>query len=362
MSKTEFTAEEFNALGEESLWPRFLLFPTFAVVGYVCFISGMGGDSLIVRLSWSLFLGCCWACLAGSFHESVHQTMGRWRNANIWFGRVVGTILWIPYSAYRETHIRHHAYMNTPDDFELWPYSKPGASLTFRRIFVLCNILGAAITEPIVYGRIYFSRKSPLSKQARKTIRMEYIGMLACWVGLGLLLGILHSSGAIDLRRFDLLWLLPLQIAAAINAFRKFVEHIGMESTEPLLGTRTILGDNILTRVCSYFNFDLDIHGPHHRYPKLPHFELESKLAEYQEKHPGTQVPIFKTYRAAVLNTLPCLWRNPGVGVNAIVPSGDRVHASTLQATCKPLLPPGIDNFTSEVVDHAAATDANKAA
>jgi fatty acid desaturase len=344
VSKTEFTAEEFESLGEGSIWPRFLLFPALAIVGYVGFVSGLGGDSLIVKIAWSLFLGGCWACVAGSFHESVHQTIGRWRTANIWFGRIVGTLLGIPYSAYRETHIRHHAYLNTTEDFELWPYSKPGKSLAFRRAFVVLELLGATLLEPIIYGRIFFVKDSPLNAQARKTIAWEYMGMAAFWGAVTLTIVALSVTGTVDIRRFDLMWLLPMQIAAAINTLRKFVEHLGMESYEPFLGTRTIVGNNPITRLCSYFNFDLDVHGPHHRFPKAPSFELESRLLDYQRKNPTAAVPVFTTYLAALWNTLPCLWRNPGVGENAV--SEYRLGNVHKQIQ---LLPPGIDNFTSEV-------------
>ena len=329
-------------LGDGVLWPRFLVFPTIAIVGYVGFVTGVGGDSLLVRLIWSVFLGYCWFCVAGSFHEAVHQTMGTWRNANVWFGRVVGTFLGIPYTAYRESHIRHHAYMNTSDDFELWPYCKPGASLAFRRAFVLFDIFGAILANPIVYGRIYFVRNSPLSQQARTAVQREYMAIAVFWGSIIAGMTILSLNGIVDLQRFDLMWLLPMPIAAAFNGFRKFTEHLGMASTDPILGTRTVLGKNWVTRVCSYFNFNLDIHGPHHRFPRAPHFELESKLAEYQLKHPGIVIPVFPTYLAAVMDTIPCLWQNPGVGVNA---------GGTNQTFVKA----GVENFTSEVGREASS-------
>ncbi len=336
MSHTEFTPEEFRVLGEGVLWPRFLVFPSIAIIGYAGFVTGVGGDSFLAKLTWSVFLGYCWFCVSGSFHEAVHQTMGTWRNANVWFGRVVGTFLGIPYTAYRESHIRHHAYMNTSDDFELWPYCKPGASLAFRRAFVLFDIFGAILANPIVYGRIYFVRNSPLSQQARIAIQREYIAIAAFWGSIIAGVTILSLNGIMDLDRFDPMWLLPMPIAAAFNGFRKFTEHVGMASTDPILGTRTVLGKNWVTRACSYFNFNLDVHGPHHRFPRAPHFELESKLAEYQRKHPGIAIPIFPTYLAAVMDTIPCLWRNPGVGVNA---------GGTNQTFVKT----GVENFTSEV-------------
>lgn len=349
MSQSEFSPEEFRVPGEGVLWPRFLVFPTMAIIGYVSFVSGLGGDSLFVKLTWSVFLGYCWFCVSGSFHEAVHQTMGTWRNANVWFGRLVGTFLGIPYTAYRETHIRHHAYMNTSEDFELWPYSKPGASLAFRRAFVVFDILGAILANPIVYGRIYFVRNSPLSRQARTSITFEYIAIAAFWGSVAAVVTALSLNGILDLQRFDPLWLLPMPIAAAFNGFRKLTEHVGMASTDPILGTRTVMGNNWLTRVCSYFNFNLDVHGPHHRFPKVPHFELESKLAEYQQRHPEAAIPIFPTYLAAVLHTIPSLWRNPGVGVNA-------------GGTNQSYLKSGVENFTSEVGSQTEAAHQRRVA
>ena len=335
MSNTEFTAEEMHSLGEKTFWPRMLLFPALAIVGYVGFVSGLGGDSVWVRLAWSVGLGYCWFCVAGSFHESVHQTMGNSRNANIWFGRVVGTFLGVPYTAYRETHIRHHAYLNTPKDFELWPYSKPTTSLAFRRAFILFDLFGAVLANPVVYGRIYFKRNSPISAQARATLKREYQAMAAFWGSVLLVVAGLTVAGKIDWALFDPMWLLPMPIAAFLNGFRKFTEHLGMASTDPILGTRTIIGTGVLTRLSSYFNFELYVHGPHHRFPKAPHFELESKLKEYQRKHPEMVVPLFPTYLAALWDTLPWLW-NPGVGETI---GGDaRYHVAA-----------GVDNFVAEV-------------
>ncbi|MBS0203133.1 MAG: fatty acid desaturase [Planctomycetes bacterium] len=335
MSKTEFTQEELHSLGEHTFWPRMLLFPVLAVIGYVGFVSGLGGDSLWVRSAWSLGLGYCWFCVAGSFHESVHQTMGKNRTANIWFGRVVGTFLGVPYTAYRESHIRHHAYLNTPQDYELWPYSKPTTSLAFRRVFVLFDLFGAVLSGPVVYSRIYFKKDSPISAEARATLKREYLAMAAFWGTVLLSVAGLSLAGQIDWSRFDPMWLLPLPIAAFFNGFRKFTEHLGMSSTDPILGTRTVIGKGLLTRLSSYFNFELFVHGPHHRYPKAPHFELETRLAEYQRKHPDAVVPLFPTYWAALWDTLPWLW-NPGVGQTI---GGDaRYHVAE-----------GVENFVAEV-------------
>jgi hypothetical protein len=110
---------------------------------------------------------------------------------------------------------------------------------------------------------------------------------------------------------------LPPLLAANCNSIRKVMEHIGTCSFDPLHGTRTVVGRSLLTRLLSFFDFDLSVHGPHHRYPKLHHTRLSECMTEIQAKHPQHQYPVFPSFTAALLDTLRSAIRNPGVGVNA---------------------------------------------
>ena len=116
---------------------------------------------IMAVLAYVLF---CWTSY---FHEAAHQTLlGRSKGWSIAWGRIVGTVVGVPYTAYRETHIRHHAYLNAPADWELWPYSDPKRSRTFRRVFVWIDLIFGQVTHALIYGRIYFHRNSPLSPAA----------------------------------------------------------------------------------------------------------------------------------------------------------------------------------------------------
>ncbi len=299
-------------------WPRFLLFPLFAVLGYSGLILSWGGDHWTIKAGWVLILSFSWFCVAGSFHEAGHRTLFRSEWANILFGRLVGTFLVIPYTTFRETHRTHHAYMNTPKDYELWPYCDPQRSRWFRRCFAIVDLLFGVVTAPIIYGRIYWSKDSKLSQDVRRAIGLEYLLILLFWGGLFATLGMMTAQGMLDWSRFDPVWLLPLFISPIFNTVRKFTEHVGLESTDPVLGTRTVLGNNMFTRICSYFNFDIYIHGSHHRYPRLRHDELEQGMREIQSRAGQDQpLNIFPTYFAAIWDMLPCLWKGPGVGENA---------------------------------------------
>jgi fatty acid desaturase len=296
-------------------WPRFLLFPALAIVLYVPFVAGWGGEHWLVQTVWVVGLTYCWFCVGGSFHEAAHQTLFRSPTLNAWVGRLLGLMIGIPYTAYRETHRRHHAYLNTPDDYELWPYCDHDRSLAFRRAFVWLDLIGGIVTAPYIYGRIFFSRDPHLSDKVRRTILVEYVTMALIWCTAVAGLLYLASHNQYDWRDFNVVWLLPLILSPVVNTARKFVEHLGMTSTDPMQGTRTIAGGGFVTRLLSYFNFDIAIHGPHHRYPKAHHYELAPKLDQYQKSAPEQSLPVFPSYMAAMVDVLPDLWNNPATGV-----------------------------------------------
>jgi fatty acid desaturase len=334
-SLTQFTPDEWQDLRQGRLWPRFLLFPVTALLSYAAPPFHGSGSAWWVQGLWLLAASYCWFCIGGTFHEMAHQTLGQNRRASIWAGRIIGTFIVIPYTAYRETHIRHHAYLNTPVDWELWPYSDPGSSVWFRRLFVWFDVLLAVIAGPVIYGRIYFVRNSPLSTRVRSRIFREYMASLAFWGAVAGAIVWLSVRGTINAAQLPL-WFAPLVIASTFNTLRKLTEHLGMASYDPILGTRTVVGDNLPTRLCSYFNFEIFVHGPHHRYPRSPHSRLVARLDDFRRERPGVAVPLFGSYRAALFQALPWLVRNPGVGVN-VGGSADFRHRE------------GIDSFVSDV-------------
>jgi fatty acid desaturase len=344
-SLTDFSPEEWQALRQHRHWPRFLLFPVLAVLSYAALLVHGASGSWWVQGLWVLLTSYFWFCIGGTFHEMAHQTLGQNRLASIRAGRIIGTFLVIPYTVYRETHIRHHAYLNTPQDWELWPYSDPGSSLWFRRLFVWFDVILAVVAGPVIYGRIQFARHSPLSPRIRRTIFREYMASVTFWGTVAVSVAWLSVSGTIELKNFNPVLILPLLIASSFNTIRKCTEHLGMADYDPLLGTRTVAGDNLVTRLCSYFNFEIFVHGPHHRYPRSPHYRLLAKLQEFQRERPKIAVPVFTSYRAAFFDALPWLFRNPGVGVNAGAPA-EFGHRQ------------GIDRFVSdvesEILYHAA--------
>ncbi|HYO25663.1 MAG TPA: fatty acid desaturase, partial [Lacipirellulaceae bacterium] len=299
---TQFTAEEQQSLEEKHTLPRMASIPLAALA------MAANGALMTGALPWTtaspwIVAGLVAAtsammfCWTSALHEAAHQTLFKTRWLSVLCGRLLGTLMFTPYTAYREVHIRHHAYLNTPRDWELWPYADPNASLRFRRWFVWFDLFCGVIAGPIIYGRIYFHRNSPIkSAELRRTIRYEYLGIAAVWGAVWLYTSLTHQWLG-----HAVVVLLPMYIAAFMQTFRKFTEHLGMASFDPLQGTRTVLPRKWLLRISSFLNFDIFVHGPHHRHPRLAHGKLESKLEEYREANPTAAYPTYTRYWQAML-------------------------------------------------------------
>lgn len=275
--------------------------------------SGVADQRPWLLAALSLFSASMMFCWTSVFHEAAHQTLGTSPRFSLWTGRILGTFMFTPYHVYREVHIRHHAYLNRPQDWELWPYSDPHASLAFRRFFAWFDLVCGVVAGPMIYGRMFFHPASPIkSPELRRTIRHEYLAVVVAWSAIW---AFVTWRG--EWREHALAVLLPMVLAAIMQTGRKFTEHLGMASFDPLLGTRTVVPAHWMTRLSAFFNFDIFVHGPHHRHPRLAHALLEDKLVEYQNAQPDLPIPAFNRYWRATLAMLPFLVRNPGCGVNA---------------------------------------------
>lgn len=337
MSDTVFTHDEQHSIRQPRIWPRLLAFPILAVVGQTAFFAGVSEDSWPVQLSWVAVLSYCWFCIAGVSHELIHQTLPIPRRLCVWLGRVIGTMLGTPYSVYRAIHVTHHAYLNTPLDWELWPYSDPRRGLWFRRLFVWFDIACGFLATPIIYQRICYSSESPVPPAERRRMRIEYLFVFLFWGTVIGSLAWLEIVDTIHLTMADLVHLSPLLIASSVNSLRKLTGHLGLASYDPVEGTRTIIGRHWWTRCLSYFDFELWIHGPHHRFPKQSHHQLENSMRQLELRDPERTLPVFHSFHSAFFDVLPWLFRNPAVGMNA----GNKAPLTHL---------PNIDNFVTDVL------------
>ncbi|MBD3671924.1 MAG: fatty acid desaturase [Planctomycetaceae bacterium] len=300
--------------GKRQLWPRFLLFPIVAIAGHLGMIYWWPELTLSGKVVSIVLLTLAWYCISGCLHEMGHMTLLKNQSHSLWIGRMVGMILVIPFTCFRATHLTHHARMCTVEDYELWPYCKPIFSLTFRRIFCLFDLLLGTISAPIIYSRIFWKRKSPLTPQESAAVKFEYWLSILFWGAIAALIVVLLMDDIVPRERLSVWWFAPLAFAAMLNTFRKLIEHVGLPSCQPMLGTRTVQPSNWIARLISYGNFDLNLHGPHHRHGMAKHDQLQAKLDEYLEDQPAGRELVFHSYTAAAWHTLKCVCKSPGVG------------------------------------------------
>lgn len=194
--------------------------------------------------------------------------------------------------------------------------SGPTRTRSDREDFGRCSpgvdLFAGDLTRAIIDRRIFWSRQSPLSEKSRRAIRWKYIAVAHFWT-VALTAITLAGQGTGFLRA----WVLPWWLAGMLQTGRTFTEHLGMESDDPLQGTRTVFGGGLVTRVCSYLNSDIFIHGPHRRTPRVTADELHSFAAKLKADSDGAGLPFYPSYAAAIRSMLPHLLKNPGVGKNA---------------------------------------------
>jgi fatty acid desaturase len=333
VSTTVFTTDEQQAIIEKGWVWRMLCLP-LAAIGLYCLAWHWPIDHWSVRLFWTLITSYFLFCWTSCFHETAHQTLTRWRWFDIALGRILGTVIFVPYTIYREAHIRHHAYVNRPNDWELWPYSQPECSLGFRRVFVLFDVVFGFVAAPYIYSRIFFHRDSPLKKpETRRAVWAEYSAIVLFW---GYVYGRLKYTATWE--HYVTVWLVPHMIAGVFQTTRKLTEHLGMASFDPLLGTRTVIGTTWVTRLASFMNFDIFVHGPHHRFPRVAHNRLQDRMVEQLTDRPGEHFPLYSSYLRATCDMLPYLFRNPGIGMHAGAPAPEPERVAD------------VTNFSADVV------------
>ncbi len=269
---------------------------------------------IAAAILWLAYFQNCWMII---FHEDAHYTLyptRRWQN--IMNGTILGTLMFVPFHVYREVHIRHHGKMNSPGDFELWPYTDPRMSLAFRRIFVFIDIIFGIITGPYIYGRMFWVKDSPIREpRVRRRIALEYVLMVVFW---GALLSVVAYYNA--WWQFLLAFVIPAWVTAVFQTLRKLTEHLGLPAGDALAGARTVVSESLLGRIRAWTSLHIEAHGLHHKYPQMPHENLERAV---QKIELSPEARIYPTYWHAFRDMLPHLLR-PGIGVNAAIIRGGR--------------------------------------
>lgn len=244
-----------------------------------------------------------------TLHESSHGTLHPNSIINEIQGLYVGLLsIVLPLSAYRYVHGQHHAYVCSAHDLELWPFTNPRVPRWVRRLAAAAELLLGLIWTPILFLHGVIVGKN-LPQRQRIRIWTEYAVNVVFWSSA---LMIIHFQGWWT--EFLVGWLVPFAIVANLQSLRKFTEHMGVLDSTPLGGSRTVIDNRLLGRALSSSLLHIDYHGTHHRYGKIPYYNLPAATpVVYGRAVAASPPPVFSSYWAAMCDMFSTLG-DPRVG------------------------------------------------
>ena len=241
-------------------------------------------------------------------HEAAHGLLRKNRGFNEFDGVVIGTLSLMSFSLYRVVHQTHHAYLTTERDYEFWPLSQPSMPRWKRRLAAFFELNFGLFYSPFVFLRAFFCSPSPVrSKRVRQRIWAELALSIVTWIL------IVSAIAAFDLWKYFIwLYLAPALLAANLQSWRKYIEHVGMTGDTVNSSTRSIVAKSWLGRLVAFTLLHEPFHGVHHQRAGLPHSLLPQHVEKLQPKKPGERTP-YPSYRNALIELMRCL-ADPRVG------------------------------------------------
>jgi fatty acid desaturase len=242
------------------------------------------------------------------FHEASHGLLRRSRRLNEVDGTILGVLSFMSFSLYRAGHQSHHAQLATERDEELWPFVHPRMPRWGRVLAAFLELTAGLLYTPSLFFRTFLRTGSPIrNKKVRRRIWVELALMVLVWIGIVSAVTYWHAW-----RYFLCMYLVPAILAANLQSWRKYIEHVGLNGSTVNSSTRSIVAQGWLGRLVAFTLLHEPYHGVHHKYAGLPHAELPQLAAELLPTAPEERLP-YPSYRHALLDLLRSL-ADPRVG------------------------------------------------
>lgn len=248
------------------------------------------------------------------FHEASHGLLRKSRRLNEFDGVLIGMFTFLPFSLYRVMHQMHHMHLATERDTELWPFVLPNSPRWARCLAAFFELTVGLFYSPFIFLRIFFrSNSSVRSQKVRRRIWTELALTVFGWTG------VIATVAFFGVWKYFLwMYLAPALVAADLQSWRKYIEHVGLTGDTVNSSTRSIVPKSWLGRLVALTLLHEPYHGVHHQNAGLPHTVLPQFTSMLAPKNPGERVP-FMSYRHALPDLLRSLadprvgaqWRNP---------------------------------------------------
>jgi fatty acid desaturase len=242
------------------------------------------------------------------FHEASHGLLTRSRRLNEVDGIILGVLSFASFSLYRAAHQSHHANLATERDEELWPFVHPGMPRWGRVLAAFLELTAGLLFTPSLFLRAFLRTGSPIrNKKVRRRIWAELLLMIVVWIGIVSAVTYWHAW-----QYFLWMYLVPAILAANLQSWRKYIEHVGLAGSTVNSSTRSIVAQGWLGRLVAFTLLHEPYHGVHHKHAGLPHAELPQLASELLPTAPEERLP-YRSYRHALLDLFRSL-ADPRVG------------------------------------------------
>src|SRR5687768_10464635 len=214
------------------------------------------------------------------FHEASHGLLRKSRLLNEIDGIIIGTLSLMSFSLYRAAHQLHHAYLASERDEELWPFVHPEMPRWARVLAAVLELTMGLLFTPFLFVRTFLRRGSPIrNKQLRRRIWTEFAVTGLIWTA------ILTALTVFDAWKYFLwLHLIPAWLAANMQSFRKYVEHVGLTGSTVTSSTRSVVTEGWMAAFLNFTLLHEPYHGVHHWRSGLPHPELPRHTSALEPK------------------------------------------------------------------------------
>lgn len=294
-------------------WPATRLWPMLIVS------FGLGAMASVLPATYWPFLIIIWPAMGAAifvfvlaFHDASHERLHPIHWLNEAFGHVAGTLMFIPLSVYRYAHARHHANLGAPGDPELWPFNTPKTSRILRVVAAFIEIVLGFVYTPFLFLRCVVM--GDLSQRERAMVIRGYIACVITWAAIFALVYEFNLW-----RLFLIVAVVPMAISGILQTLNKFTQHLGLHGNTVLGLTRTVVDQHLSAELISSAMFYNDYHGTHHRYAKIPYYNLPP-ATPYTLAGASEPCPVFHNLASAFFDMLPCL-TDPKVGPQWLSPT-----------------------------------------
>lgn len=249
------------------------------------------------------------------FHEASHGMLRKNRRLNEFEGIFIGALSLTSFTLFRVVHQTHHAHLASERDEEMWPLVQTQCPRWARCTAAFLELTAGLIFTPLIFLRAFLKRNSPIrSKRVRRRIWAEIAFSLMLWTT------ILSAVAHFDVWKYMLwMYLAPAYLAANLQSWRKYIEHVGMTGLTVNSATRSIVSKDWLGRLVAFTLLHEPYHGVHHQRAGLPHAELPGRASDLLPTVPGERGP-FLSYSHAFIDLLRSL-ANPRAGAQWLVRS-----------------------------------------